>query len=145
MWLNVICAKLNLRQCCQQWFAAARCGGSHLWALLQGPLYCISATFLFVVCLPCLPQLAAFLLHPFLSSSRDFGKYVDWKVFPLIYQCDCASGCHSQGHHGYLHSQLASHLAPPDPRHLPQAHLLVMSITWQMKLQVNINPMNNVN
>ena len=51
---------------------------------------------------------------------------------PPPFQAPCwakgLGGCRSQGCHGYLQAWLASCMAPPKPRHLPQAHRLAMSL-----------------
>ena len=76
------------------------------------------------------------------SSARGRCLVFSWGVIgptstlfagPLPFQAPCwakgLGGCRSQGCHGYLQAWLASHTAPPKPRHLPQAHRLAMNLT----------------
>lgn len=51
------------------------------------------------------------------------GKYFHWFISVME-----ADGCRFQGCHGYLHAFLSSRTTPPNPRHLPQAHPLAMSL-----------------
>ena len=92
--------------------------GSYLRDLLQGPFAFPLRFCVLFACLACQSWVpfCSHSPHPFMSSSSDLGKY--------------GGGCHSQGCHGYLHSWFVSHtgMAPPNWRHLPQAHLMVMSL-----------------
>ena len=53
------------------------------------------------------------------------GKYFHWFISVE------ADGCRFQGFHGYQHTCLSSRTTPPNPRHLPQAHPLAMSLIQQ--------------
>ena len=67
----------------------------------------------------------AWRLHS-LPSLPLWGKY-QVRMFHCFFGVTLPGGCHSQGRHGYpTHTALV--LVAPRSRHLPQAHLLLMSL-----------------
>ena len=86
MWVNVIYAKLNLRQCCQQWFAAARRGGFTFMGFVAGA-FVLHSSYVSVCCLPSLlaiveclfaPTTTLSCLHHVTLVSTWIGKYFQW-------------------------------------------------------------------
>jgi len=63
MWLNVIYAKLNLRQCCQQWLAAARHGGFTFMGFVAGA-FVLHFSYVSVCCLLFLLAIVECLFAP---------------------------------------------------------------------------------
>jgi len=121
-----------------QMFSVAECNLGLRWPCTGVCLYrlsCRSLCMAFHLHLS-LPALLAIIECPFAPTAPTIfflhcvtvvitwvGKYFHWFISVME-----VGGCRFQGCHGYLHAWLASCTAPPNPRHLPQAHPLAMSL-----------------
>ena len=135
MWLNVIQAELNTKQ---YWLAVAP--WALVWDDLQLGFGCQVIPHLFQFATGQF-LLGLFPAHPSLLACRQV------TLFPLFFHCDGACWtCHSQGCHGYpTRDQLGLTRGPTFLISIiiPQAHLLLMSLTYS-KLELYLSRIKRI-